>query len=123
MTRDEIIAQLRDVHLPPGADSEFGFAIAWWPLAAYTLICAVIFVVALWRRGAWRREARSRLREIEALGDTGRRWRRLLDLALAVTRARGYRDSLPEAAYRAPKTVADEDVAILSEHVRRTSRR
>jgi len=123
MTRDEIITQLRDVHPPPGIGFEFGFAIASWPLLTYALICAVMFVVALWRRGAWRREARSRLREIEALDNTDRRWRRLLDLALAVTRASGYRDPLPDAAYRAPETVADEDVSILSEHVRRTSRR
>jgi hypothetical protein len=47
----------------------------------------------------------------------------LLRLALDISRARIGCTPLPEAAYRAPQTIDDGDVAALAEHVRRATRR
>jgi hypothetical protein len=123
MTRDEIIAQLRDIHLPPTRDVDFGLVFAWWPLALFAVAGIVLLGLAAWRRNAWRRAARERLRRIKTYRDRGERWRALLRLALDISRARIGCTPLPEAAYRAPQTIDDGDVAALAEHVRRATRR
>ena len=118
MTRDELIAQLRDIHLPAGADSATGLAFALWPIATFTLILAVMLGLRFWRRSAWRRAARVALRHIEANPDRTEQWITLVDLAVKIARVRGQMTPLPEIAYRAPGRVDGADTRALVVHLR-----
>ena len=122
MTVDEVIAQLRDIHLPPEADEGLGFTFAIWPLAVFATVCFAVFLVAAWRRSQWRGEARSELRRIQADSNPLHHWPALLVLASEISRLRAYRHPLPEVAFRSPDTVTAEDVAALAAHVKRAIR-
>ena len=122
MTVDEVIAQLRDIHLPPEADEGLGFTFSIWPLAVFATVCFAVFLVAAWRRSQWRREARAELRRIQADSNPLHRWPALLSLASEISRLRAYRHPLPEAAFRSPDAVPAEDVAVLAAHVKRAIR-
>ena len=118
MTVDEVIAQLRDIHLPPEADEGLGFTFSIWPLAVFATVCFAVFLVVAWRRSQWRRDVRVELRRIQADSNPLHRWPALLALALEISRLRAYRHPLPEVAFRAPDTVTAEDVAALAAHVK-----
>ena len=122
MTVDEVIAQLRDIHLPPEADEGLGFTFSIWPLAVFATVCFAVFLVAAWRRSQWRREARAELRRLQADPNPLHRWPALLALASEISRLRAYCHPLPEAAFRAPDAVTGEDVAALAAHVKREIR-
>ena len=122
MTVDEVIAQLRDIHLPPDSNAGFVFEFAIWPLAVFVALCFAVFVLVVWRRNQWRREARAELRRIQANSNSIYLWPALLSLALESSRLSGHRYPLPELAFQAPGTVTDEDVAALIEHVKKSIR-
>ena len=118
MTRDELIAQLRDIHLPAAADSPTGLDFALWPIAMFMVIWAVMLGLRFWRRNAWRRDARAALRRIEANPDRTEPWVALIDLAVRIAHIRGQVTPLPEIAYRAPNRVDVADARALVEHIR-----
>lgn len=122
MTVDEVIVQLRDIHLPPDANEGLGLEFAIWPLAVFGIICFAVFVLAVWRRNQWRREARAELRRIQANSNPLYLWPALLSLALESSRLSGRRHPLPELAFQAPDTVTDDDVAALIAHVKKAIR-
>ena len=122
MTVDEVIVQLRDIHLPPEANEGLGLEFAIWPLAVFGTICFAVFVVLAWRRNQWRREARVELRRIQSNSNSLYLWPALLSLALESSRLSGHRHPLPELAFQAPDTVTDEDVSALVAHVKKAIR-
>ena len=122
MTVDEVIAQLRDIHLPPEAHEGLGFTFAIWPLAVFGTICFAVFVLVVWRRAQWRRDTRAELRRIQANSNSLYLWPALLSLALESSRLSGHRYPLPESAFQAPDTVTDEDVVALVAHVKKAIR-
>ena len=122
MTVDEVIVQLRDIHLPPDANEGLGLDFAIWPLAVFGTICFTVFVLVVWRRNQWRRETRAELRRIQANSNSLYLWPALLSLALETSRLSGHRYPLPELAFQAPDTVTDEDVAALVAHVKKAIR-
>ncbi len=122
MTVDEVIVQLRDIHLPPDANEGLGLEFAIWPLAVFGIICFAVFVLVVWRRNQWRREARAELRRIQANSNSLYLWPALLSLALESSRLSGCRHPLPELAFQAPDTVTDDDVAALIAHVKKAIR-
>ena len=122
MTVDEVIVQLRDIHLPPEANEGLGLEFAIWPLAVFGTICLAVFVLVVWRRNQWRREARAGLRRLQADPNPLNRWPALLSLALEISRPSAYRHPLPELAFQAPDTVTAEDMAALVAHVRKAIR-
>ena len=118
MTRDELIAQLRDIHLPPTGDdpSVLGFAV--WPIIVFAFILLVTLGYRAWRLSAWRRDARAALRRIEGnLGPT-EQWPALLNLAVRIARIRGRTTPLPEIAYRVPDKVDQATIQTLAAHIR-----
>lgn len=71
MTVDEILADLRDIHLPatevtPLGASGFDF----WPLAMALALLAVIMLLRRWRAGAWRRRLLHDLNDFTSAPDT-----------------------------------------------------
>ena len=81
-----------------------------------------VFVLVVWRRNQWRREARTELRRIQANSNSLQLWPALLSLALESSRLSGHRHPLPELAFQAPDTVTDDDVAALIAHVKKAIR-
>ena len=122
MTVDEVIVLLRDIHLPSEANEGPGLEFAIWPLAGFGAICFAMFVLVVWRRNQWRREARAELRRIQAGSSSLCRWPALLSLALESSRLSGHRYPLPESAFQDPDTVTDEDVTALVAHVKKVIR-
>ena len=122
MTVDEVIVQLRDIHLPPEANEGLGLEFAIWPLAVFATICFAVFVSLVWRRNQWRREARVELRRIQSNSHSLYLWPALLSLALESSRLSGHRHPLPELAFQAPESVTEEDVAALVAHVKKAIR-
>ena len=118
MTGDELIAQLRDIHLPPVTDNSTILDFALWPIAVFMLIWAVVLGVRFWRRNAWRRDARAALRRIESNSNRAEQWAALLDLAVRIAHIRGQATPLPEFAYCHPDRVDDADTLVLVQHIR-----
>ena len=119
MTQEELLRQLRDIHLPADSAAEPIPGFALWPLIAFALALACIFVARYWRRTSWRRQARSALKTIEADRDLARRWSSLLQLAVQIARISGRSDIVPGLAYKNPRAVTDEDATALCTHLRR----
>ena len=122
MTVDELIIQLRDIHLPPDANRALDLGFAIWPLVVFGTISFTVFVLIVWRRNRWRREKRAELRRIQASAPSSSLWPALLSLALETSRLSGHRYPLPESAFQAPDTVTQEDVASLVAHVKKITR-
>ena len=122
MTVDDLIIQLRDIHLPPDANNGLDLCYAIWPLVGFATISFTVFVLIVWRRNRWRREKRAELRRIQASAPSSSLWPALLSLALETSRLSGHRYPLPESAFQAPDTVTHEDVASLVAHVKKITR-
>ena len=122
MTVDELIVQLRDIHLPLDANEALGLEFAIWPLVVFGAISFSAFALMAWRRNRWRCEKRAELRRIQASAHSPSLWPVLLSLALETSRLSGHRYPLPESAFQAPDTVTQEDVASLVAHVKKVIR-
>ena len=119
MTVDELIIQLRDIHLPPSANEGIGLGLAIWPLAVFGTISFSAFALMRWRRNRWRREKRAELRQIQANAASSSLWPALLSLALETSHLSGHRYPLPKTAFQSPDTVTQEDVDSLVAHVKK----
>ena len=122
MTVDELIIQLRDIHLPPDANRALDLGFAIWPLVVFGTISFTVFVLIEWHRNRWRREKRAELQRIQASAPSPSLWPELLSLALETSRLSGHHYPLPESAFQAPDTVTHEDVASLVAHVKKITR-
>jgi hypothetical protein len=118
MTAQELLAQLRDIHVPadPGAATDTGFAL--WPVIVFVVLLAALLMAGYRRRTAWRRQAGAALKIIEAEPDPARRWSALLRLAMQIARHCGRTDTIPQAVYRNPAAVTDADAAALCRYLR-----
>ena len=119
MTQEELLRQLRDIHLPADSAVEPAMGVALWPIIVFALALALILVARYWRRTSWRRQARSALRVIETDRDLVRRWSSLLQLAVQLARISGRPGIVPEFAYKHPQSVTDDDATALGAHLRR----
>ncbi len=72
MTPEEILRDLRDIHLPAGQASEtVGIGIVLWPAGLVLIVTAIASWMIWRRRSAWRREALIHLDRIERQAVTG----------------------------------------------------
>lgn len=123
MTLEELLAQLRDIHLPLDAQagSQTGFAV--WPIAVFVVIWLGVLALGYWRRNAWRRRARAELRNIAKEHDLAQRWSRLLSLAESMARIPQKKATLPDAAYRRADLITEQDAAAMSSYLSVEARR
>lgn len=65
MTPEEILQDLRDIHLPEQMAETAGAGFVYWPAALVIALAAIMAWIAWRRRSAWRREIISHLDAIE----------------------------------------------------------
>jgi hypothetical protein len=121
MNREELMAQLRDIHVPPAPVETLALEFALWPIILYLVLAALVGAILLWQRSAWRREAKTALRHIEAEPDQQKRWSGLLDLSSRIGRVRGSlpaTPTMPAAADQDPARIGERDLAQLQAYVR-----
>ena len=123
MNEDEVLAQLRDIHLPGELAAAASIEFAAWPIIAVAGIAAAILLARYWRRNRWRRHASADLSRIEQIEDAAAQWSMLLGFASALADRAGPAVILPALAYRQPATISDaeraEFISYLSTEVRR----
>ncbi len=83
MKPEDLITNLRDIHLPPTEQQSLLSDMVWWPLAVFALIL-LLWLSGIWRRrNAWRREVKSTLDQIDDAAAAGRleaAWQQLAHL-------------------------------------------
>ena len=72
MTPEEILRDLRDIHLPDQGADAAGTGIVWWPVLLVVILVLLSLALAWRRRSAWRREIARHLDAIEKDADRGR---------------------------------------------------
>ena len=74
MTPEDILQELRDIHLPVDAAWQAPSALSVWPFLVFLGIVFLVFLAGFWRRTLWRREAARRLSQIDRIDDQIVRW-------------------------------------------------
>ncbi len=64
MTPDELLLQLRDIHLPDMALGQLGAGFSWLPFACLVLVLLALLWIRYRRSRVWLHQARRRLKEI-----------------------------------------------------------
>lgn len=123
MSDDDILAQLRDIHLPTDLATTLGRDFALWPFIVLACIVAAIVLTRLWLARRWRRRAKANLTQILDIKEPATRWHKLLTFADGLSSISGRPVSLPDTVYLRPETVTDEQrsafVAFLHAELRR----
>lgn len=86
MTPEEILRDLRDIHLPNEAADAAGAGLVLWPAALVVATALIGIGLVWWRRSAWRREIAAHLERIEQRAGDGRIVEGWKDLAVLLRR-------------------------------------
>ena len=121
MTEQEILAQLRDIHLPAELSVHSSYSLNGWPLVLLAALLVIMLGMRIWQRNLWRRQARAELRRIEACyRDHPQAYgQALITLAVRMARTTGQRDLLSQAVWQPPQTVTAEQSQELASRLRR----
>ena len=123
MNEDDVLAQLRDIHVPPELVAAIPIEFAAWPVIALAVVAGVILAARTWRRAQWRRHATNDLSRIARIEDRAAQWSLLLAFAGTLSGRAGHLVALPDLAYRHPATVTEAEraelIATLSAALRR----
>lgn len=116
MSPEEILAELRDIHLPAPVESHLPVTFA--PEPFYVLAIVLAAMALLWwrRRTIWRREAASELAAALAEDAPERKWRRLVDLLGKVARHRHAEP--PACVFLPPEQIGQAEIEALAAHIR-----
>ena len=123
VNEDEVLAQLRDIHLPVELAAAAPIEFAAWPIIAVTGIAAAILLARYWRRNRWRRHASADLSRIELVEDAAAQWSMLLGFAGGLADRAGRAVTLPALAYRHQATISDAERAEFISHLSAEVRR
>jgi hypothetical protein len=120
MSPEEILAELRDIHLPAPIESHL--PVTFTPEPFYVLVAVLAAMAFLWwrRRTVWRREAASELSAALAEDAPERRWRRLVNLLGKVARHRHAEP--PPCAFLPPEKIGQAEIDALAAHIRALTR-
>lgn len=121
MTPDDLIQELRDVHLPQGPQEAAPLAFAIEPLLVLAVAVLLVMALALWRRHAWRLQLNARLRQIDAMASPEEQWAQLLDL-VGRTRRIARLGPPPDCVYRPRERIGTTEVAALRHYISGASR-
>lgn len=121
MTPDELLQDLRDIHLPEAPHEAWGLGFALEPFAILAGVLVILTVLALRRRRLWRRQARARLREIEREAGPEEQWRGLLEL-LKQTGRRVRAAPPPDCVFRPLERVGPAEIETVRSYLRATLR-
>ena len=106
MTPADLIADLRDIHLP-ATGAEAGWPLAPAPLILFALLLAVGYLWSRWRQTNWKREGAARLAEAREVTDADARWAALTRLYRQVARRAGT-NAAPNDLYRPRATLGPD---------------
>ena len=123
LTPAQILDELRDIHLPPGAEMQ-PEAIAFEPFWVLAILLLGVGVLRWRRRHRWRRMARLELARIGRVRSEPERWAALLQLLhrIAPHRRRGD-GSAPECVFLPPERIGGGEIGALHEHLQRMTGR
>lgn len=99
MTPEDLLKDLRDIHLPANQLSPWSLDMNLWPYSILLMLLVCLIFVRLWRKTEWRRQAAVRLRSIDRLTDDQSKWNALIDLAIDMARAANRRFPMPSQVY------------------------
>ncbi|MGI9407885.1 MAG: DUF4381 family protein [Hyphomicrobiaceae bacterium] len=123
MKEDDILAQLRDIHLPEALNATTTTEFVAWPFVVLALAVLAIGVARLWNRNQWRRSARAELSQILSQTDQATQWATLLAFADGLPGRSGRRITLPNTAYLRPETITEDQrsefISFLNAELRR----
>jgi hypothetical protein len=114
---EEVLAQLRDIHLPAEIAGSTAIEFAAWPLIALAVAVGAILLVRFLIRDQWRRRARAELSRITDIDDQGAQWSQLLAFATGLSSRAGRAVTLPDLAYRHHDTITDSERTAFITHL------
>lgn len=121
MNEEEVLAQLRDIHMPAQLEQAVTIEFAGWPFAILALVVFVILAVRIRSRNYWRRTARADLSRILSIEDPAVQWTLLLELATGLSARSGRLVTLPHTAFMHPDDLSrqqrSEFVGFLSREI------
>ncbi len=122
MSEEEVLAQLRDIHVPANLEAA-PIVLAAWPFIVLAIIVGVVLLARWWKRNRWRRIATGDLARIAGAKDPATQWSLLLAFAGTLSQRAGRSVNLPALAYRRPASITDaeraEFISFLSGELRR----
>lgn len=123
MKEDDLLLQLRDIHLPPELQAAPATDLALWPFVVFALLTATILAARHFNRNRWRRRAKADLSQILTTSDPTAQWTMLLAFASQLSSLSGRSITLPNAAFLRPESVTDVDrsefISLLNAELRR----
>ena len=117
MSPEEILRDLRDIHLPSSPEAALPARLA--PEPFYILAAVLLALGLVWwrRRTTWRREAAAELDAALADTEQAQRWSRLTMLLRQVGRYRKSRP--PDCLFLPPERIGAAEIGVLAGHIRR----
>ena len=109
MNENDVLNQLRDIHLPADLGSAVPVAFAGWPFAMLAVVILAILAVRYWRRNRWRRNAKAEFARIVEVRDQDTQWSMLLAFAASLSDRARRPVALPNLAFRRPETVSETE--------------
>lgn len=117
MTPEEILLELRDIHLPPEpAGAALSPSLAPEPILLALALLAALVLVARRRATRWRRQGRARLAALRREPSEARAFEGMTALAAALSRA-GRAGPAPAAAHLPPERIGAAERAALRAHL------
>ena len=111
MSENDVLAQLRDIHLPADLGAAMPIAFAAWPFIVLAIVISVVLAVRYWRQNRWRQSAKTEFARIIQVKDNPAQWSMLLAFAASLSDRARRPVALPNLAYRHPETVSDAEKA------------
>lgn len=108
MNEDDVLTQLRDIHLIGELDTGGTSQFAAWPFVVFAVVVGALMAARLWRRHRWRRSARADLSQIVSIEDDSARWAKLLTFACGLSARSGRAVNLPETAFLPLEIITEE---------------
>ncbi len=124
MTPEDLLKELRDIHLPEVVPATGGNSLSLIPFAVLIVILLIILLIRYRRSRVWLHQARGRLVELNRELEKGNADANaanavaLLDLAGKIAPYRQV-TPLPNAAFRPLKQIESHELKLLHEHLHR----
>ncbi len=109
MNEEELLSQLRDIHVPVALSEAAPVAFAAWPFIVLAVVIAMVLAVRFWRHNQWRQGAKAEFAHILQVEDRAAQWPMLINFAASLSRRAGRVITLPELAYRNPDTISEDE--------------
>lgn len=117
-TPEEMLQELRDIHLPELPPSGAAEGMWLWPFLVLAGVVLIVTALAYMRRTRWRREARAALARIDPASTDA--WPQLT----ALLRRVGLRTDIdpPGSVFAPPEQIGPDDARSLHDHIARAIR-